>query len=170
MYLPLHGPKTLSHYHCQVPQCTLDFTQKTAACNHVHHDHLNVALTCLYCSFKSNSKMHLYIASAWEYHSRKHLKDNLPIYPADPTFDQQLMCASSDDVAPSTSRQSLSHEEEVRKWAKAAKQFFEEEQDPSQVSTAAPPTPKIEGLRLSYLEPHLPKCCIKQGPIKSSNK
>ena len=25
IYLPLHGPKTLSHDHCQVPSCTLDF-------------------------------------------------------------------------------------------------------------------------------------------------
>ena len=47
MYLPCCGPKTLSHYHCQVPSCTLDFAQKAAACNHVHSDHLNVALACL---------------------------------------------------------------------------------------------------------------------------
>ena len=85
--------------------------------------------------------MHWYSASAWEHHSMKHLKDNLPIYPDDPTFPWQFMCTSSDDV-PSASRQSLPHEEEVRKWAKAAKQFFEEEQDPSQVSSPAPPTPK----------------------------
>ena len=78
----------------------------------------------------------------------KHLKDNLSIYPDDPTFSQQFMGTSSDDVVPSTSRQSLPHEEEVRKWAEAAKQFFEEEQDPSQVSS---PGPKMEGLRLSSL-------------------
>ena len=23
IYLPLHGPEILSHYHCQVPSCTL---------------------------------------------------------------------------------------------------------------------------------------------------
>ena len=28
MYLPLHGPKSLSHYHCHVPPCTLNFVQK----------------------------------------------------------------------------------------------------------------------------------------------
>ena len=28
MFLPLHGPKNLSCYHCQVPSHTLDFTQK----------------------------------------------------------------------------------------------------------------------------------------------
>ena len=77
MFLPLHGPNTLSCYHCQVPPCTLDFTQKAATCNHVHHDHQNVALAFLYCSFKSNPKMHWYHASAWEHHSMKHLKDNL---------------------------------------------------------------------------------------------
>ena len=34
-YLPLCGPKSQSHYHCQVPQCNLDFAQKAAACTHV---------------------------------------------------------------------------------------------------------------------------------------
>ena len=34
--LPLHGPKTQSHYHCQVSQSNLDFAPKMAtACNHV---------------------------------------------------------------------------------------------------------------------------------------
>ena len=85
--------------------------------------------------------MHWYSASAWEHHSTKHLKDDFPIYPDDPTFSQQVMGAPSDDVVPSTSRQSLPHEEEVRKWAEATKQFFEEEQDPSHVSS---PDPKTE--------------------------
>ena len=58
IYLPLCGPKTLSHHHFQVPSCTLNFAQKAAACNHVHHNHLNVVLACLYCSFESNPKMH----------------------------------------------------------------------------------------------------------------
>ena len=56
-FLPVHGPETLSHYHCQFPSCTLEFSQKAAACNHIQHDHLNVALACLYCSFEHNSKM-----------------------------------------------------------------------------------------------------------------
>ena len=94
----------------------------------------------------------------------KNLKDNLPIHPDDPTFSQQFMGTSSHDVVPIPSRQGLPHAEEVRKWAEAAKQFFEEEQDPSQVSS---PGPKMEGLRLSSLESQVPKCCIKQGPIKS---
>ena len=51
-----------------------------------------------------------YSASAWEHHSLKHLKDNLPIHPNDPAFSQQFIGASSDDVVPSTSRQSLPHE------------------------------------------------------------
>ena len=65
MYLPLCGPKTLSCYHCQVLPCILDFTQKATAFNHVHHDHLNAAPGFIYCSFKSNPKMHWYSASAW---------------------------------------------------------------------------------------------------------
>ena len=85
----------------------------------------------------------------------KHLKDNLTIFP------QQFMSLSSDDAVPSTSRQSLPHEEEVRKWAEAVKCFIKEEQDPSQVSTPAPLTSKMEGLRLSFLEPQVPKCHIK---------
>ena len=77
------------------------------------------------------------------------------------------MCTSSDDVVPNTSRYSLPHEEDVRKWAEAAKQVSEEEQDPSQVSSLAP---KMEGLRLSSLEPQVPKHHIKQGSIKSSKR
>ena len=141
IYLPLCGPEILSHYHCQVPSCTLDFAQKAVACNHVCCDHLNIAFTCLYYSFKSNPKMQWYNASAWQHHSLKHLRDNLPIYPDDPTLLQQFMGVPSDGVVPSTSRQSLPHEVEVRKWAEAAKQYFEEEQDLS-----------------------------KQGPIKSSKE
>ena len=56
-YLPTCGPETLSQYHCQFPSCSLAFAQKAAACNHVHHDHLNVALAHLYCSFEHNPKM-----------------------------------------------------------------------------------------------------------------
>ena len=56
-FLPVHGPETLSPYQCQVHSCTLEFSQKAAACNHVHHDHLNIALACLYCSFENNPKM-----------------------------------------------------------------------------------------------------------------
>ena len=50
--LPLHGSEVQSCYHCQMPQCGLDFAQKAATCNHVHCNHLNVALACLYCSFE----------------------------------------------------------------------------------------------------------------------
>ena len=56
-YLPLRGPKTLSQYQCQFPSCTLELSQKAAACNHIYHDHLNIALACLYCSFENNPKM-----------------------------------------------------------------------------------------------------------------
>ena len=35
LLLPVHGPETLSHYCCQFPSCTLEFSQKAAACNHI---------------------------------------------------------------------------------------------------------------------------------------
>ena len=168
-YLPLCCPDTLSQYHCQVHSCTLEFAQKAAASNNVCHDHLNIALACLYCIFENTHKMQWYSASAWEHHSMKHLKDTLPIYPDDPAFCQQFMGIPSDDVIPCTSKQNLPHEEEVRKWAEAAKQFFEEEQD-QEVSQTSLPCSKTEGLKLSSLANPSPKCCVKQGPIKSSKK
>ena len=30
-YIPHHGPETLSQYHCHIPSCTLEFTQKAVA-------------------------------------------------------------------------------------------------------------------------------------------
>ena len=65
--------------------------------------------------------MHWYSASAWEHHSMKHLKDNLPVFPDNPAFPQQFRSACNDDAVPSTPRQSLPHGEEVGKWAEAAK-------------------------------------------------
>ena len=128
-YLPHHGPETLSQYHCQFPSCTLEFSQKAAACNHVSHGHLNIALACLYCSFENNLKMQWYSASTWEHHSLKHLKENIPIHPDDPEFSKQFACAPGDDAIPSTStpRQNLPHKEVIRKQAEAAKQFFKGE-------------------------------------------
>ena len=137
------------------------------ACN--HSDHLNIALACLYCSFENNPKMCWYSASALEDHSLKHHKDNLSIYPDDPTFSQQLLGVSSDDVIPYTSKQNLPHEEEVRKWAEAAKQFFEEEQD-LEFSQTSLPCSKTGDLKLSSLETPALKCHVKQGLVKSSKK
>ena len=48
--LPLCCLKTLSCYKCQHPSCDQEFSHKAVACNHVHCDHLNVALACLSCS------------------------------------------------------------------------------------------------------------------------
>ena len=87
-YLPICGPETLSQYHCQFPSCSLQFFQKAATCNHVHHDHLNVALACLYCSFEHNPKMQWHSASPWEHHTLVHSKENLPIHPDDLAFSQ----------------------------------------------------------------------------------
>ena len=168
-FLPLHGPETLSQYQCQVPSCTLEFSQKAVACNDVCHDHLNITLACLYCSFENNPMMSWYSASAWEHHSLKHLKENLPVHPNDPTFFQQFSSVPGDDAVPCTSKQNLSHEEEVRKWTEAAKQFFEEEQD-LEISQTSLPCSKTELLRLSSLETPALKCHVKQRPIKSSKK
>ena len=52
------GPKTQSCYRCQFMDCTQIFLQKAAACTHICHDHLNVALACLYCSGRENPEMH----------------------------------------------------------------------------------------------------------------
>ena len=101
-FLPLCGPETLSCYRCQYPSCTLELSQKAAACNHVCHDHLNIALVCLYCSFESNPKMHWYSASAWEHHTHQHIQENLPIYPDDSTFSQQFTHVPRDKATPST--------------------------------------------------------------------
>ena len=86
--LPLCGPESLSSYRCQHPSCDQEFSQKVAACNHVHHDHLNMALAYLYCSFDNMPRMHWYSASAWEHHTCKHIQDNLPSHPDDPAFFQ----------------------------------------------------------------------------------
>ena len=109
-YLPLCCPQTLSQYHCQFSSCSLEFSQKAAACNHIQRDHLNVALACLYCSLENSPKMHWYSASAWEHHTLKHVKENLPIHPDDPAFSQQFAYTSGDEAIPSTSKVSRSCE------------------------------------------------------------
>ena len=55
--LPVCGPEAQSCYRCQFTDCTQIFLQKAAACTHVCHDHLSVALACLYCSGRDNPKM-----------------------------------------------------------------------------------------------------------------
>ena len=101
-FLPVHGLETLSLYQCQFSSCTLEFSQKAAACNHIHHDHLNIALACLYCSFEHNPKLHWYSASAWEHPTSTHTKENLPIHPDDPAFSQQFAGSPRDGAVPST--------------------------------------------------------------------
>ena len=82
---------------------------------------------------------------------------------------KNLQPQSGNSASPATLKQLLPHEEEITKWAQAAKCFFEEEQ-----TTPAPPVPKKEGLKLSALEQQVPlkpmKHGVKQGPIKSSKK
>ena len=159
-FLSLHGPETLSCYRCQYPSCNHKFSQKAAACNHVHHDHLNIALACLYYSFNDNPKMHWYSASTWEHHTCKHAQNNLPIYSDDPTFFQQF---TKPESIPSTSTVTpeLPNIDIIHKQAIAAKQFLEEESDKSTFPLLKEHEPS---------PPEAPKWYIKQGPVKSSQK
>ena len=164
-FLPVCGPETLSLYHCQFPSCTLEFTQKASACNHVCCDHLNIALACLYCSFEHNPKICWYSASTWEHHTATQSKENLPIHPDDPAFSQQFAGSSGDGAILSTlgSTSNLPHATVIHRWAEAAKHFLEEGSDQS---TFHCPLSKSSDLTPCKI----PKCHIKQGPMKSSKK
>ena len=144
-FLPLLGPETLSHYRCQFPDCTQVFSQKASACNHIRHDHLNVALACIYCSSKENPKMCWFSASAWESHVRKHTQEDLPIFPDDLAF-AHLPSEAVPSTSGSTSDPLSAHI--ILERAEAAKQYLEEE--------AAKITPS--------------KCPTKQGPVKLNKK
>ena len=128
--LPICGPETQSCYRCQFIDCTQIFLQKAVACTHVHHDHLNVALACLYCSGRENLKMQWFSASAWEKHIRKHLQDGLPLFPDDPAFTQ-LSPETLSSTSSSTPK-SLTLEVILER-GKVAKQCLKEE---SKVSTS----------------------------------
>ena len=122
--LPICGPEAQLCYRCQFTDCTQIFLQKAAACTHVCHDHLNVALACLYCSSRDNLKMQWFSASAWENHIRKHSQDGLPLFPDNPAFTQL-----SPEILPSNSGftfKSLPLEVILGR-AKVAKQCFKEE-------------------------------------------
>ena len=126
LLLLLHGPRTFFCYKCQHPSCNQEFLQKVVAYNHVCHcDDLHVALACLYCSADNSPKMHWYSTSAWEHHIHKHVQDNLPIHPDDPTFYQQF---SKAETLPSTSKlaSTIPQTTNIQERAKMAKQFIEE--------------------------------------------
>ena len=122
--LPIHGPEAQSCYRCQFIDCTQIFLLKAAACTHVCHDHLNVALACLYCIGRDNPKMQWFSASAWEKHIHKHLQDGLSLFPNDPAFIQL-----SSETVPSTSGSTSKSLplEVIFERAKAAKQCLKEE-------------------------------------------
>ena len=153
--VPLHGPETCSHYRCQYPSCDEELSQKAAACNHVCHDHLHVALACLYCSANNSPKMQWYSTSAWEHHTHKHAQDNLPIHPDDSGFYEQFGEA---DTLPLTSKltSTLPPSINIHERARATKQFLEEGNDES-----TSPSQETQTLKLPT-----PKHHIKQGPIK----
>ena len=104
--------------------------------------------------------MHWYSVSAWEHQTCKHVQENLPIYPDNPAFFQQFV---EDEAIPSTSKftPELINVEVICKRAEAAKQFLEEEG--GQSTFLCPSTEEFEPSPLEA-----PKCCIKQGPVKSS--
>ena len=122
--LPICGPETQSHYRCQFTDCLEIFLQKAAACTHICHDHLNVALACLYCSGRENPKMHWFSSSAWEKHVCKHSQDGLPLFPDDPAFTQLSL-----EPLSSTSSSTLGSLplEVILDRAKAARQSLAEE-------------------------------------------
>ena len=55
--LPICEPEAQLCFRFQFTDCTQIFLQKAAACTHVCHNHLNVALACLYCSGRDKPKM-----------------------------------------------------------------------------------------------------------------
>ena len=140
-FLPLCGPEIQLCYRCQFPDCVQIVLQKVAACTHIHHDHLNVALACLYCSGKENHKVQWFSAPDWENHICKHTQDGLPMFPNDPAFSHL-----SSDALPSTSGSTSESLllNVILDRAKAAKQCLGEEIK-SSISS---------------------KQCTKQGPIK----
>ena len=102
--------------------------------------------------------MHWYSAPALEYHTRKHAQDNLPIHPDDPAFFKQFAEA---DAIPATPKLTpdLPQVDVIHNRAKAAKQFLEEESNKSAFPFSA---------EHASSPPEAPKCCTKQGPVKSS--
>ena len=113
-----------SCYRCQFTDCTQIFLQKAAACTHICHDHLNVALACLYCSGRGNPRKHWSSDSAWKKHVHKHSQDGIPLFPDDPTFTQL-----STETLPSTSSSTPGSLplEAILERAKAVRQCLEEE-------------------------------------------
>ena len=118
------GPEMQSRYRCQFTDCTQIFLQNSAACTHVHCDHLNVALACLYCSGRENPKMCWFSASVWEKHICKHSQDGLPLFPDDPAFTQL-----SPETLPSTSSSTSKYLplEVILERAKAGRQCLKKE-------------------------------------------
>ena len=158
--LPLCGPETSSCYRCQYPSCNEEFSQKPGTCNHVCHDHLHVALACLYCSASNSPKMQWYSASAWEHHTHKHVLDNLPIHPNAPAFSEQFDEIGTLPSVPKLTS-TLPPSINIYERAKDAKQFLAEENKESTFPSQGAQTP---------MSSPTPKHCPKQGPIKSSKK
>ena len=83
-----------------------------------------------------------YSASAWEHHTCKHVQDNLPIHPDDPSFSEQF---GKVDTLPSTSKLAsiLYPSINIHERAKAAKQFLEEGYNEltSPIQDTQPPRP-----------------------------
>ena len=121
------------------------------ACNLVGHDHLHVALACLYCSTNNSPKMQWYSATTWEQHTHKHVQDNLLIHPDDPAFCEQfgeISTFSSVSKLTSTLPPSIN----ICERAKAAKDFLAEDNEESTFpfqDTQTPMSPRLQNVALN---------------------
>ena len=118
-----------------------------------------MALACLYCSADDFPKMCWYSASEWEHHTHKHIQDNLLIHLDDPAFYQHF-CEV--ETLPATSKLISVIPQTIWERAKAAKQFLEEGDDES-----THPLPEVPVLGSCKTPSEIPKCQVKQDPIKT---
>ena len=118
--------------------------------------------------------MHWYRASAWDCHTMKHLKDNLPIFPDDPALARNSYPILVVMLFPALQNKFYLMKKILESEHKPLNVSLRKIK-PGQVPTPGPPIPKMEGLKLSFLEPEAPSIQrtehhIKQGPVKSSKK
>ena len=72
-----------------------------------------------------------YSATAWENHTAKHHKDNLPIYLDETEFaNKKIKQQSGNYASPGTCKQLLPHNREIMKQGQAAKCFFRKNSKP----------------------------------------
>ena len=113
--------------------------------------------------------MQWYRATAWENHTAKHCKDNLPTYPDIPEFAKKFKPQSGDYASLSTSKQLLPHEKEIMKQVQAANCFLGRTANHTCSPASQERGFEVECSGATGLhEAH--EAHIRQGPIKSSKK